>query len=217
MILFTGYYVYLIMNNIDNLIYLIAYSVLCLVVIISFILELVFKQKKSDSRKRARVKLERKRIASRTVRIIKCVAKTITITVAIIEMVQGPELELSIILNVVSMFALFLQILFEVIIHYVYKYVDYMKIGFQLDYDNSLVLKLKDLKQFARETMEKINADQDENSEYTEQEVKIMGILKEHAKKMKKMKDEDNNVGIKREFGHIVGNVKKSIKTFFKK
>jgi len=43
MVLFTGYYAYLIASNVANLIYLIAYSVLCLVVITSFILELVFK------------------------------------------------------------------------------------------------------------------------------------------------------------------------------
>lgn len=217
MVLFTGYYTYLIITNVNHLLYLIVYSVLCAVVITSFILELVFKQKKSDTRKQAREKIEKKRIASRTVRIIKCIAKSITITVAIIEMVQNPELELSIILNVVSMFALFLQILFEIFIHFVYKYMDYMKLGFQLDYDNSLVLKFKDVKQFAKETLESINAGRDEEDKYTEQEVKIMSILKEHASKIKQAKDENNNEAIKQEIGKMVGNAKQGFSVFFNK
>jgi len=139
-------------------------------------------------------------------------------------MVKNPELELSIILNVVSMLALFLQILFEVMIYFVYKYVDYMKLGFQLDYDNSLVLKLKDAKQFIKDKMESLNAGKDENAKYTEQEVEIMDMLQEHAKKMKHDKDEELDKGIKHEFGRFKDSIgekfegaKLGVKEFFER
>ena len=61
MVLFTGYYTYLIITNVNQLLYLIVYSVLCAVVITSFILELVFKQKAEKLAKNSTTEVEDKK------------------------------------------------------------------------------------------------------------------------------------------------------------
>ena len=94
MIIFSAYYVYLIVKNVEKTVYLVVYSVLFLVIIASFFVEILLKNKEEDTRKERREVLEKKRLLKSIIKYPKYIAKTILVVLAIIETATDFDLEL---------------------------------------------------------------------------------------------------------------------------
>lgn len=195
-IIFSIYYGYLIYENITLVPNLIAYIILFSVVIATFIIELVLSTKKNDSRKIKRMKLERKRFISIFIKSLKYLAKTITVGMALYLSLKNASSDLMIIMNFVSCGVLVITLLFEFIMIFVNRYIDYLKLGIELDVESSGLSKmvLKDdykVKKY-REKYYGLLGD----SQYTTQENKIKMMLEKDAIKYKKEKEEKTNTEI---------------------
>ena len=83
--------------------------------------------KESDNRKEKRIKYEKNLIVKRIVKIVKYLAKGVTIIISIIGLLSLNSLTISSLFTIVSAVLLVLQILIEGIIYYVYKYIDLFK------------------------------------------------------------------------------------------
>lgn len=208
--IFSFYYAYLIYKNINILPNLIAYIILFSTVIVTFVIELVLKTTKEDSRKTKRIKLERKRFISNFTKILKYLAKCITVTIAVYNSINKNELDLSIFMNFISCAVLVITLLFEFIMIFVNRYIDYIKLAVELDIDSNFILskvifrnetkyKNKERKKYALLS----------ESPYTLQEEKIIKMLTTDAEILRKEKDEQYEIKNK--------NIKLEIKELSKK
>ena len=191
MIAFSVYYGYLIYNNLESIIHLIAYIILFALVIISFIVELVLKTKKTDKRKEKREKLERKRVITIFTKSLKYLAKGSTIILALIGLKDISEIEMSLVLTIVSSLLLLIQLLSEFVICFVNRYIDYFMLSLQMDLDESFVGKFMFKEDRKLRKLEAKVYDAKGESPYTTQELKIIGIIKENADKLKKENKEE--------------------------
>ncbi len=197
MIVFSFYYVYLIIKNVSNVLYLIIYIVLFITVLCSFFTQLLLKKKKYDSRKKLRIKLERRRQIGFITKLFKYIAKSITIGIAIYEMVKNPDFQLSLLINIVSIVMLGIQLIFEFIIYFINKYIDYLKYAFEMDFDSSFVTKIFKRKELKAKSLEAQVYELHGESIYTKQELKIIQTLKEDAERISKAKKEKVDISIK--------------------
>lgn len=189
MIIFSAYYARLIYLNINSAIYCAIYATLFICVISSFIVEMSIKQKKYQSRKSNRTKLENKRKINFCLKLLKYLAKAATIVIATYEFIKHPEINLSSILNLILGILLLVQLLCEILTHFVNKYIDYFMVGLKLDKDDStgikILFKLFNHKQAKVDELEKeLYALQEENV-FTKQEQKIVNDLKNDAENRK--------------------------------
>lgn len=182
-ICFFGYYCYLIINNFNELLYLIIYVILFLTVIITFITEKILKTKESDNRKEKRIKYEKNLIVKRIVKIVKYLAKGVTIIISIIGLLSLNSLTISSLFTIVSAVLLVLQILIEGIIYYVCKYIDLFKYAFILDTENIPFLKSFFGNNSSIDKLEKKAYELDGESYYTKQESIIIEYLKNNTEK----------------------------------
>ena len=196
MAIFSIYYIILIISNISSPLFLIIYVVLFLVVIISFIFEMICKNRKKDSKKTIRIKLERKRFISIFTKTFKYLAKSITCGIAIYEMIKQPNVDLPFLINIVSVGMLLIQLLSEFVICFANRYIDYLKLGFELDLDSSLLAKLILGKQLKAKSLESKVYSLQGDSIYTPQELKIIEMLSESAEVLKKENDEKLRLSI---------------------
>lgn len=209
-IIFSFYYAYLIYNNLNELPNLVAYIILFITVILSFIIELVLKAQKNDTRKNIRIKLERKRIIGIFTKTLKYLAKCLTITLALYSSINKSASDLMIIINLFSCAVLIISLLFEFIMIFINRYIDYIKLAVELDVDSNFILskiifrnetkyKNKERKKYALLS----------ESPYTLQEEKIIKMLITDAEILRKEKDEQYEIKNK--------NIKLEIKELSKK
>lgn len=190
MVIFSIYYGYLIFTNILVPVYLIAYIILFVLVIVTFVIEMILKVKRSDDRKTVRIKAERKRFISIFTKSLKYLAKTSTVVLALYGSLINNNSDLKTIMSIVSCVTLGIQLLFEFILCFVNRYIDYLKIGFELDFDSSLVTKVFLGKQLKVKKLEKKVYGLKGDSFYTEQETKIINMLVEDADKLKQEREQ---------------------------
>lgn len=197
MIVFAVYYIYLIIINATITIYLVVYSILFMTVLASFITELILKQKENDSRKKTRIKLEKRRLVGNIIKIFKYLAKSITIGIVIYEIFKNPEFQLSLLMNIVSIAMLVIQLISEFVIYFVKKYIDYFKFALEMDFDSSFVLRLVNRKMVKAKALESLTYEIKGESMYTKQELKIINTLKYDADKLAIEKDYKLEMSIK--------------------
>lgn len=139
-------------------------------------------------------------------------AKSITVGIVIYEMVKYQEKNISLIFNIVSIVALVVSLLSEFIIHFVALYFDYLRLGFELDSNKSILLNLNPTNTAAK-IMDKVNAKITKRKRYTNEEDKIRDMLIAEAKKMKNDKKQQNLLSIKQNSLEILQNCKSKIET----
>lgn len=181
MFVFISYYVYLFIQNLDSPFYLLVYSILIFTIVSLFLVEIFIKEKEKILQNEKRQSLEKKRKFKFIIKTIKYVAKFSLISLALIETITDFDRNLSSTINVISFIFLIAQILFEFITNFVVKQIDYIKLSFKLDYENSKALQVllrsynKD-KKSEEEAIEKLGG-----SIYTDLEEKMIQELKEDA------------------------------------
>lgn len=211
MIVFSIYYGYLIYKNIESLLYIIIYSVLFIVVIVSFVLEKVFKSKEGNSRLKNRENYETKRNSMRIVKTFKYIAKSITVGIVIYEMFKYQNKDISLIFNIVSIVMLAISLISEFVIHFTMLYFDYIRIGFELDSDKSIVMNLNPLNNLSK-GVDILNSKITKRKRYTNEEQMIRDMLKEEAKKIEKETKNKKIVDIKNNSLSIINSCITSIK-----
>ena len=184
MVIFSGYYAYLIATNIHSIPHLIAYIALFCIVIITFFAGSTFKTKKLDSRKDKRKKLEKKRTFKLVISVIKYAAKGITCVLALHASITNPASSWDLILDVVSGVMLLVTVLFELVTAIINKYYDLFTISLMLDKQNSGgfvlyrdVAKLLGNKQYKLDDMIDDELIDKGESLYTPQEQKLIDSI----------------------------------------
>ena len=192
MVLFAGYYVYLITLNFDKLVYLIIYSILFSTIMATFIVESSLSERDAKSRKNKRIITEKKRKIKTVIKIPKYIAKVGLIAVAIFEMSGDFSFTFSNILNIFLAIWLIIQILSEFIVHFTVKYVDYIKLAIEQDMNESLLIKgFRPGKAFV-DKMEDLSYAVNGESKYTDQEIKMLKENKEEKEKFEKQQKNEN-------------------------
>lgn len=189
MAFFSVYYIYLICSNITSVPHVIAYIILFGVVITSFVVEQSLKATENDTRKNKRKKVEKRRKISIFTKTLKYLAKCITVGFALYATLSNAEhTKQDLIMDVVSCVILAISVLAEFVTSIINRYIDYLKIGFGMDYEESSIVTNfmkffggKQAKANASET-ELLNLQQE--SRYTLQEENIRQMLKDTAQRM---------------------------------
>lgn len=191
MVLFAGYYVYLITLNFERTIYLVIYSILFLTIMATFIVESSLSENDAKSRKNKRIITEKKRKIKAIIKVPKYIAKIGLIAVAVFEMSGDFSFTFSNILNIFLAIWLIIQILSEFIVHYTIKYVDYIKLAIEQDMNESFLLKAFRPGKTLADKMEDISYAVKGESKYTEQEIKMINENKEEKEKFEQQQNNE--------------------------
>ena len=178
MLVFLSYNIYLLVKNIKNLFYLIIYSTLVVSMILLFIIEMCIKDDKPLLRNQKTQLKEKKRKSKFIIKIFKYIAKATLVGVAIFETFTNETVELSDIFNICSAVLLIIQVLFDVVMVYVLKQIDYFRLSFELDVEGSksIIKKL-----FPMMTLEEKAILESGEALHTENELKMIESIKETA------------------------------------
>lgn len=199
MLLFATYYVYLIIKNLSNPLYLVIYSILFFVIVATFIIEIVYRDKKEINRKKRRIIIENKRKFKGLIKLPKYLAKTILVVLAIIETTTNFDLGLSNIFNILLTIWLVIQIFTEIIIYYATEFIDELTMSIRKDFDQSGLIKLKklfDVKGNIDVVLERTVAYMKEENLQTPKELEKSKKIDKQAKKYRDERKErrDNNI-----------------------
>ena len=185
MILFSLFYVGSIIININSIFHIVAYSVLLLAVIVSFIVETALKIKNSDFRKEARIKEEKRRLAILIIKIIRYLTQFAIISVALIFSFVNNSFDSNFLIAIVTGIIWVLSIMMDIALSTINKYIDYLKIGFKLDFDESFATKIIFSEQYKLMKLEKEKLQLEHQKKYTDQEYKIVSLLMDRAEQVK--------------------------------
>lgn len=200
-IIFVAYYAYLIYINLDSVFYIVAYSVLLAASVSAFICEIALSRpNKYDSKLVKKIKTKHKKTASLVINIVKYCAKLFTIGLALYEVIRYDHSRMEIISLIGSTLFLGIQIIFEFVIHLVNKYIDYIRLGVELDMSDSGIVQALNYKKTLSKT-----ADRLEGIEiYSEDEKEIIANIKAEVK----INEEINKAELENNKGRIINAVK---------
>ena len=200
-IIFAAYYAFLIYINLDSVFYIVAYSVLLAASLAAFICEILLNRpNKYDSKLVKKIKTKHKKTATLVINIVKYCAKLFTIGLALYEIIKYDHSELEIISLIGSTLFLGIQIIFEFVVHIVNKYIDYIRLGVELDMNESGILQMAGYKK----TLSKV-ADRLEGIEiYSDNEKEIIADIKAEVK----INEEINKAELENNKGRIINAVK---------
>lgn len=181
-IVFFAYCLYLIFSNLDSIPYIITYSLILLISIVSIIIEPRFRTKEGDDRKEKRLKKKQRRIVGIILRGSKYLCKLVAIIVAIIEISTSAASDLSILATIGSSVLLLIQIIYDFVVLLVNKYIDILQIAIEEDIRSSKML------QFALGFANKkyVKDIKEDEKTYTEDERKILELLENDGQEEKK-------------------------------
>ena len=191
MILFLAYYIYLMTLNLNEIIYLIAYSGLIALILLLFVVELSLKENKKLLKNEKRLVTEKKRKVKKVIKVLKFSIKAVLVGLAIYETITNFNLKISNIINICSAIILLTQILIEIIVNYIIKQIDYFRLSIELDFKDSNVLvkkvigKLMPMKELEEDVILSINGDL-----YSLEERKMIVNIQDEARKYEKEKRE---------------------------
>ena len=174
---FLGYYVYLIVTHLDSPVRLALYSVLLVILIVSFIIDLCVRDKENDTRKAKKLRKENKKKIRFGMSIVKYLVKVATIVLTIIDLIVYGVSDLALILLAVSIVMLIASVASDVAIYLVEKYASMMYLAVKLDIESSEAIKM--VSDIVKETKGQESISDEEY--YTDAELKTIEYLKEEA------------------------------------
>ena len=186
-----AYYIYLAIQNINEYLYLTIYSCLIVLILSLFIVELTIKENKKILKNEKRLIAEKKRRCKAVIKIIKFIAKSALVGIAIYETFTNFNLTLSNVINICSAVILVVQILLEIVINYIIKQIDYFRLSAELDLEESgAIIKkiMKIINPLKNSEEEAIKANN--GMLYSSQELKMIDEIKVEADKYIKEKQE---------------------------
>ena len=136
-VIFLAYNIYLLFSNLNNITYLIIYSILFLISLFYFIFDLLLLFSKNKY-----IKRNIKHKVNLIVKAIKYIIKLTIIILAIIEIFSFDNTtDLKKLTTIISIVTLFIQILIDLITRFITNYIDLFIESLKLDYENSSMLK----------------------------------------------------------------------------
>ena len=178
MLLFLSFNIYLLIKNVESVFYLIVYSILICSMVLLFVVDLCIKEGKPLLRNKKTQLKEKKRKAKLIIKIFKYISKVILVGVAIFETFTSDDVVLSDIFNICSAVLLVVQLLFDVVMIYIIKQIDYFRLAFELDVDGSMsIIK----KFFPMMTLEEKAILESGGQLHTLNEIKMIESIKESA------------------------------------
>ncbi len=197
MVVFSGYYIYLICINAQSLPHLVAYIVLFGVVATSFVTEMMTQAKRDQHRKTKRLWVEKKRQIAQFTKVLKYFAKTATVVLAFVAPSKTPVSELDALLDFASIAMLAGSVLLELVSNYINKCIDRLTLSLKMDYESSALQdyvlfasKITGNKQAQLSNLEEQLRRASGESIYTEQEQKIRQEIALQAEQLKQQRTE---------------------------
>lgn len=164
--LFIGYYVYLLVININKTVFLIMYTFLLALSLIVLVFDIYFAFKRDDTRLEIRLSVERKRRLEMIFSAVRILLKVAVIILSGIELVRYPAGEMQVITFTLSIVLLAFYLVSNLLIFFVHKDLDLIRLSFESDVANSKLLS-KLLKQ--------------DKKEYTNQEQRILDTIQDRV------------------------------------
>lgn len=141
MFAFLIYYIYLIVENLHNPLYIVIYSGMIVAIIALFFIEILIREDKKLLRNERRQSTERKRKYKFLIKILKFSAKFVLVGIAVFESITNYAINLSNFINICSAVLLIVQILFEFVVSHIIKQIDYLRLSVELDIKESGIFK----------------------------------------------------------------------------
>lgn len=164
--LFIGYYVYLLVININKTAFLIMYTFLLTLSLLVLAFDIYFAFKKGDTRLEIRLSVERKRRLEMIFSAVRILLKVAVIILSGIELVRYPAGEMQVITFTLSIVLLAFYLVSNLLIFFVNKDLDLIRLSVESDIARSKVLT-KLFKQ--------------DKKEYTNQEQRILDTIKDRV------------------------------------
>lgn len=211
---FTVYYIYLLIKNLSNTFYLVAYSLLFLGVIASFIIEILLRENKDADRKTIRKTRENKELFKAIIKTVKYIIKIVLLAIAFYENEVEFNSSITLIVNVLLFIMLLLQIITDYLVRYVSYYLDYLSKCIEQDVKQSALIKaftFFSAKNVA-EKIEDVSYKMAGESKYTKKEEKMYKDIEEGKKKYQEDKKTETSNTIKRSIKKIADTSKEKVK-----
>ena len=176
-VLFIGYYVYLIVINLEMIGFLVIYAAMLALSLVSLIFEIYYIEKKGETRLDKRLSVEKKRKSANILLGIRVLLKIAAIALSGIELVKYAASEMQIITFTLSIVLLFFYLAFSLIIYVINKDIDLIRLSIESDVNSSKMLT-KLLKS--------------EKKEYTEQELQILSEIDNRSKEFLEIENAKN-------------------------
>lgn len=164
--LFIGYYVYLLVININKTAFLIMYTFLLTLSLLVLAFDIYFAFKKGDTRLEIRLSVERKRRLEMIFSAVRILLKVAVIILSGIELVRYPAGEMQVITFTLSIVLLAFYLVSNLLIFFVNKDLDLIRLSVESDIASSKVLT----KLFKRD-----------KKEYTNQEQRMLDSIQERV------------------------------------
>lgn len=164
--LFIGYYIYLLVININKTVFLIMYAFLLTLSLLVLAFDIYFAFKKGDTRLEIRLSVERKRRLEMIFSVVRILLKVAVIILSGIELVRYPAGEMQVITFTLSIVLLAFYLVSNLLIFFVNKDLDLIRISWESDVTSSKLLS-KLLKQ--------------DKKEYTNQEQQILDKIQKRV------------------------------------
>lgn len=164
--LFIGYYVYLLVININKTVFLVMYTFLLALSLLVLAFDIYFAFKKGDTRLAIRLSVERKRRLEMIFSAVRVLLKVAVIILSGIELVRYPAGEMQVITFTLSIVLLAFYLVSNLLIFFVNKDLDLIRLSFESDVASSKVLT-KLFKQ--------------DKKEYTNQEQQMLDKIQERV------------------------------------
>ena len=139
-IIFFAYYIYLIVIHLDNLFYLIVYSVLLASTLVLTIIEIVLLSRKADNRLSRQIKKEKRQKYRLTVQFLRYPLKVATVIFAAVDLCLNGGSTLESISLTVGIVAVILTPIYLVIMYTFYRDIDLITLAIKLDVSETKII-----------------------------------------------------------------------------
>lgn len=182
--LFAVWSIFLVIKNINNPLYLVIYAILCICTIAIFIISILFNSETNLPRKLKAIRKKKFKYSKYVIKSIMYLLKLIIIAVSIYELVTTSE-NLSLKFSTIFMaIILCLQVISDIVLSLVSKYVEMLSIGLQLDtkYLNT---------HFLSNTLDVIAGKKSKENYFTDDEEKVAQAIEQNRIELKEKQDKE--------------------------
>lgn len=182
--LFAVWSIFLVIKNINKPLYLVIYAILCICTIAIFIISILFNSETNLPRKLKAIRKKKFKYSKYVIKSIMYLLKLIIIAVSIYELVTTSE-NLSLKFSTIFMaIILCLQVISDIVLSLVSKYVEMLSIGLQLDtkYLNT---------HFLSNTLDVIAGKKSKENYFTDDEEKVAQAIEQNRIELKEKQDKE--------------------------
>lgn len=190
-IAFVLYCLYLIFSNFDSLPYIIIYSFVLVLSLVTTMIEPFYKIDENDQKNVKRQKKKHKRVVFIFIKSLKYLFKLVAISIAIYEIATKGATDLSILATIGSGVLLLIQVIYDSITMLVNRYMDLLQIAVEEDIRGSKMMQFVlnfNHKDYVQEL-------KDDEKTYTDEEKKLLWLL-ENADRLEEEK-KNNKIKVK--------------------